>query len=126
MGLKTWKNSPDGRILQSDVTVAKNYLSEKEIRSLERSVSGFFDYIEGQIERGNAFTMEDFAKSIDKFLTFQDYKILQSHGSITKMIADAKAKSEYVKFNKIQKINSDFEQYIRRNLEKTGNEDIPT
>ncbi len=126
VGLKTWKNSPDGRILQSDVTVAKNYLSEKEIRSLERSVSGFFDYIEGQIERGNAFTMEDFAKSIDKFLTFQDYKILQSHGSITKMIADAKAKSEYVKFNKIQKINSDFEQSIRRNLEKTDNEDIAT
>lgn len=121
MGLKTWKNSPDGRVLQSDVTIAKNYLDEKQIRSLERSVSSFFDYIEGQIERENAFTMEEFAKSVDKFLTFQDYKILKGHGSITKVIADAKAKSEYAKFNKVQKINSDFEQVISHSLKEGNN-----
>ena len=76
MGLTTWKYAPRGRILKSDVSVAKNYLSEKEIRSLERTVTSYFDYIEGQIERGNVFNMDQFAASVDKFLTFNDFKTL--------------------------------------------------
>lgn len=83
MGLTTWKYAPDGRILKSDVSIAKNYLSEKEIRSLERTVTSYFDYIEGQIERGNVFNMEQFAASVNKFLTFNDYKILPNRGSIS-------------------------------------------
>ena len=83
MGLTTWKNAPDGRILKSDVSVAKNYLSEKEIRQLERTVSGYFDYIEDLIERENTFTMEEFADSINKFLTFREYKILSGKGRIS-------------------------------------------
>ncbi|MGL5676375.1 MAG: virulence RhuM family protein [Cellulosilyticaceae bacterium] len=118
MGLITWKNSPDGRILKSDVTIAKNYLNEKEIRQLERAVTGYFDYIEDLIERENAFTMEDFSKSINEFLAFRRYDILQGKGSISKKLADQKAKEEYDAFNKTQKINSDFDQEIRKLLQK--------
>lgn len=114
MGLATYKNAPDGRILQSDVTVAKNYLDEKQIRKLERNVSGYFDYVEDLIEEEHVFTMEDFAKSIDDFLNFRKYKILQGNGSISKALADAKAKKEYSIFNKTQKINSDFEKQISK------------
>lgn len=112
MGLTTYKNAPDGRVLQSDVTIAKNYLDEKQIRKLERNVSGYFDYVEDLIEEEHVFTMEDFAKSIDDFLNFRKYKILQGNGSISKTLADAKAKKEYSIFNKTQKINSDFEKQI--------------
>lgn len=114
MGLTTYKNAPDGRVLQSDVTVAKNYLDEQQIRKLERNVSGYFDYVEDLIEEEHVFTMEDFAKSIDDFLNFRKYNILQGNGSISKAIADAKARKEYDSFNKIQKINSDFEKQIAR------------
>lgn len=120
MGLTTWKNAPEGRILKSDVTVAKNYLSEKEIRQLERAVSGYFDYIEDLIERENTFTMEEFAKSINEFLAFRKYDILQGKGSISKKLADQKAKMEYDAFNKTQKINSDFDKEIKKLLEKGG------
>jgi hypothetical protein len=120
MGLTTWKHSPNGRILKSDVTVAKNYLSEKEIRQLERAVTGYFDYIEDLIERENTFTMEEFAKSINEFLAFRKYDILQGKGSISKQLADQKAKMEYDAFNKTQKINSDFEKEIKKLLEKGG------
>ncbi|HEM4054475.1 TPA: virulence RhuM family protein [Streptococcus suis] len=112
MGLVTWKHSPDGRILQSDALVAKNYLNEKEIRSLERSISGYFDYLERQIERGKTQTMQDLADSIDRFLAFQDYELLEGHGQITSQTAKDKAKSEYAIFNKTQKINSDFEKLL--------------
>lgn len=112
MGLTTYKNAPDGRVLQSDVTVAKNYLDERQIRKLERNVSGYFDYIEDLIEDEHVFTMADFAKSIDEFLNFRKYKILQGNGSVRKSIADAKAKKEYAIFNKNQKINSDFEKQL--------------
>ncbi|MDE6285487.1 MAG: virulence RhuM family protein, partial [Muribaculaceae bacterium] len=95
MGLTTWKYAPEGRILKSDVSIAKNYLSEKEIRSLERTVTSYFDYIEGQIERGNVFNMEQFAASVNKFLTFNDYKILPNRGSISAAQAKAKAEAEY-------------------------------
>lgn len=119
MGLTTWKNSPDGRILKSDVTVAKNYLSEKEIQRLERSVSGYFDYIEDLIERENTFTMEEFAKSVNEFLAFRKYEILPDNckGKISKKTADEKAESEYDIFNRTQKINSDFDKQIKKELE---------
>ncbi|HEL2333767.1 TPA: virulence RhuM family protein [Streptococcus suis] len=112
MGLVTWKHSPDGRILQSDALVAKNYLNEKEIRSLERSISGYFDYLERQIEQGKTQTVQDLAASIDRFLAFQDYELLEGQGQITSQTAKDKAKSEYAIFNKTQKINSDFEKLL--------------
>ena len=112
MGLTTWKNSPDGRILKSDVSIAKNYLDEQQIRRLERTVSGYFDYIEDLIERENTFTMEEFAKSINEFLTFRKYKILPDRGSVSAAQAKKKAELEYDKFNKTQKIHSDFDKLI--------------
>lgn len=118
MGLTTWKNAPEGRILKSDVTVAKNYLTEKEIRSLERTVTSYFDYIESQIERGNVFNMEQFAASVNKFLTFNDYKILPNRGSISAAQAKAKAESEYDLFNPTQPITSDFDKALRYLLNK--------
>lgn len=118
MGLTTWKHSPDGRILQSDTQIAKNYLTEKEIRSLERSISSYFDYLERQIEQHKAQTMKQLAESIDRFLTFQDYDILEGHGKISSNTAKEKAKSEYQLFNKAQKINSDFEKQLRQLTDK--------
>lgn len=117
MGLTTWKNAPEGRILKSDVTVAKNYLDEKQIRQLERTVSGYFDYIEDLIERENTFTMEQFASSINKFLSFREYKILEGKGYISKKAADEKAKAEYDVFNRTQRITSDFDLEVKRLLE---------
>ena len=114
MGLTTWKNAPDGRILKSDVTIAKNYLQEKEIRRLERAISGYFDYIEDLIERENTFTMEEFAASINEFLAFRKYQILQDKGHVQKNVADEYACSEYDKFNKTQKIISDFDKAVKR------------
>lgn len=113
MGLSTWKNSPEGRIIKSDVIIAKNYLPEKEIAQLERAVTGYFDYIEGLIERENTFTMEQLAESVNKFLTFNEYKILQGKGKITKLQADKKAVKEYDEFNKTQKIISDFDKQLK-------------
>lgn len=113
MGLTTWKHAPEGRILKSDVSIAKNYLTDKEIRSLERTVTSYFDYIEGQIERGNVFNMEQFAASVNRFLTFNDYKILPNRGSISAAQAKAKAEAEYDLFNPTQEIDSDFDKVIR-------------
>ena len=113
MGLQTWKNSPDGRILLSDTKVAKNYLQEKEIRQLERAVTGYFDYIEDLIERENAFTMEQFAASVNEFLTFRRYALLPDKGQISREVADRKAEEEYRLFNPTQKIDSDFDKHIR-------------
>ena len=120
MGLTTWKNAPEGRILKSDVTVGKNYLEEKQIRQLERAVTGYFDYIEDLIERENTFTMTEFAVSINEFLTFRKYDILEGKGRISKKQADKKAKVEYDEFNKTQKINSDFDKQIKKLVEKGG------
>ena len=117
MGLTTWKNSPDGRILKSDVTVAKNYLDEKQIRRLERAITGFFDYIEDLIENEVTFTMEDFAKSVNEFLNFRRFDILEGKGRISKKDADKKAITEYTEFNKTQTINSDFDKEVKRILE---------
>lgn len=114
MGLTTWKNAPDGRILKSDVTIAKNYLSEAEIKRLERAVSGFFDYIEDLIENENTFNMSQFSESVNAFLTFRKFKILPNKGLISKDEADAKAEKEYDIFNKTQPIISDFDKEIKR------------
>jgi len=114
MGLQTWKHAPDGRILKSDTTIAKNYLSEQEIKSLERSVSAFFDYIERIIETRNTFTMEQFAASVNKFLEFTEYKILEGKGKISAKQAEEKAFTEYDKFNKTQKIESDFDKAVKK------------
>ena len=118
MGLTTWKNAPEGRILKSDVTVAKNYLDENQIKRLERAVTGYFDYIEDLIENEQAFTMEQFAESINAFLEFRRYKILTNKGSISKKQADAKAIEEYNEFNKHQRIDSDFDKTVRKMLER--------
>lgn len=117
MGLTTWKNAPDGRILKSDVSIAKNYLQENEIRRLERAVTGYFDYIEDLIERENTFNMEQFAASVNEFLTFRKYQILPDKGRISATQAKAKAESEYDIFNKTQQIDSDFDKQIRKMLE---------
>ncbi len=118
MGLTTWKNAPDGRVLKSDVSIAKNYLQEKEIRQLERTVSSYFDYIENQIERHNAFNMKQFAASVNKFLTFNDYQILPDNGKISAAQAKKKAEEEYDIFNKTQRIDSDFDKEVRGLLDK--------
>ena len=120
MGLVTWKNSPDGRILKSDVTVAKNYLNEKQIRQLERTVSGYFDYIEDLIERENTFTMDEFAVSINEFLAFRKYDVLNGKGKVSKKDADKKATDEYDNFNKTQKITSDFDREVKQLLQESG------
>ena len=114
MGLTTWKNAPDGRILKSDVTIAKNYLSEKEIRQLERAVTGYFDYIEDLIERENTFNMEQFSASINEFLAFRRYDILPDKGKVSHKEAVAKAHAEYDIFNKTQKIVSDFDLFLQQ------------
>lgn len=121
MGLTTWKNAPDGRILKSDVVIAKNYLVEKEIRQLERAVTGYFDYIEDLIERENTFTMEEFAKSVNEFLSFRKYDILKDKGHISRQAAIEKAESEYDVFNKTQKITSDFDREVKKLLEGGAN-----
>ncbi len=118
MGLTTWKNSPNGRILKSDVSIAKNYLGEKQIKQLERTVSGYFDYIEDLIERENTFSMQQFAESINEFLTFRRYDILPDKGKISAIKAKKYAESLYDVFNKTQKIESDFDCLINMTKER--------
>ena len=118
MGLTTWKNAPDGRVLKSDVSIAKNYLQEKEIRQLERAVTGFFDYIEDLIERENTFNMSQFSVSVNEFLTFRKYQILPDKGKISAAQAKKKAEEEYDIFNKTQRIDSDFDKEVRGFLDK--------
>ena len=114
MGLTTWKNSPGGRILKSDVTVAKNYLPDKDIKRLERAITGYFDYVEDIIEGENTFTMEEFAKSVNEFIAFRKFKLLTHKGKVTKNEAKQKAESEYDVFNKTQQITSDFDRVVKR------------
>ena len=118
MGLTTWKNAPDGRILKSDVSVAKNYLDEREIRQLERAVTGYFDYIEDLIERENTFSMSQFSASVNEFLAFRRYQILPDKGRISAAQAKAKAEQEYDIFNRTQLIDSDFDKQVRKMLEQ--------
>jgi len=119
MGLATWKNSPKDRILSSDVVIAKNYLEEKEIKRLERTISGFFDYIENLIENRQTFTMADFTESVNKFLSFNEYKVLDGKGKISKEQADKKALAEYEVFNKTQPIESDFDREVKKFLKNS-------
>ncbi|MEK6731334.1 MAG: virulence RhuM family protein [Pseudomonadota bacterium] len=114
MGLLSWKNSPKGRILKSDTVVAKNYLEETEIKKLERTVSGYFDYIERMIEARTTFTMGKLAESINEFLQFNKFDILDGQGKISHKKAEQKAFDEYDKFNKTQRIDSDFEKQIKK------------
>ena len=114
MGLTTWKNAPDGRILKSDTSIAKNYLDEKQIQQLERTVSGYFDYIEDLIERENTFTMQEFAQSINEFLSFRRYQILPDKGRVSHKVALEKAAKEYDIFNRTQKLTSDFDREIAK------------
>ena len=118
MGLSTYNNAPDGRVLKSDSLVAKNYLSEADIKKLERTVAAFFDYIEGVIERRNMFTMESFAASVDKFLAFNEYQILEGYGAVKRKEAELKAVVEYEKFNKQQHIQSDFDREVKKLLQR--------
>ena len=120
MGLTTWKNAPDGRILKSDVGIAKNHLNEKQIRQLERAVTGYFDYIKDLIERENTFTMEEFAASVNEFLAFRRYDILKDKGRVSKQTALKKAEAEYEAFNKTQKITSDFDKEVKKMLGNGG------
>jgi hypothetical protein len=117
MGLQTWKNSPDGRVLKSDSIIAKNYLTQEEIKELESAISGYFDYIERIIKNHTTFTMQSLANSVNKFLEFNEYKILEDKGNISRNQAEQKAFSEYEEFNKIQKIESDFDKEMKRILE---------
>ena len=120
MGMNTYKNAPTGRVLKSDTIIAKNYLSEGDIKKLERAVSSFFDYIEGIIERRNSFTMEAFAESVNKFLAFNEYQILEGYGRVSRKAAEQKAHLEYEQFNKQQKIESDFDREVQKLLQKKG------
>ncbi len=112
MGLTTWKGAPDGRIYKYDLKVAKNYLDEKAIKELERAVNGFFDYIERQIELKKELTMKDMANLVIKFLTFNDYQILEGNGSVSNKQALRKAYAEYDEFNKTQRIGVDFTKFV--------------
>jgi hypothetical protein len=114
MGLQTWKNAPDGRILKSDVKIAKNYLQENEIKDLESAVAGYFDYIERIIKNRTTFNMQSLANSVNKFLEFNEYKILEDLGKKIKQQAENKANTIYDEFNKTQKINSDFDKSIKQ------------
>ena len=116
MGLSTWRNAPDGRILKSDAMVAKNYLDQDQIRRLERAVSGYFDYIEDLIERENTFTMEEFAQSVNEFLAFRRYDILKDKGIVSRQQALQKASQEYDIFNRTQRIESDFDRAVKELL----------
>lgn len=117
MGLTTWKHAPEGRILKFDARIAKNYLDEKQIRQLERAVSGYFDYIEDLIERENIFTMEEFAASVNEFLAFRRYNILKDRGGVSSKMAKEKADTEYNIFNKTQKLSSDFDKEVQKMLD---------
>jgi hypothetical protein len=118
MGLTSYKHSPRGRVLKSDVTIAKNYLSEEGIKKLERTVSSYFDYIENQIEQKNEFTMESLADSVNRFLEFNNFKVLENAGSISRKMAEKKALEEYDEFNKTQEIESDFDRVVKKVLGK--------
>jgi len=124
MGLSTWKHSPKGRVLATDVKTAKNYLEEADIKRLERTVSVFFDYIENIIENRQVFIMAEFAQSVNKFLTFNEYRILEGKGTISMSQAEQKALEEYKEFNKTQKIESDFEKEVKKMIEGQNQKDL--
>lgn len=123
MGMSSYKNAPTGRVVKSDAAIGKNYLSEKEIKQLERTVVAFFDYIEGIIERRTSFSMESFAESVNKFLAFNEYRVLEGFGTVTRKQAEEKAFAEYEKFNRLQKIESDFDREIKKLIKQDKKKD---
>ena len=123
MGLKTWKSAPRGRILKSDAVIAKNYLDEKQIKRLERAINAYFDYIENLIERRQTFTMQEFANSVNRFLEFNEYKIMDGKGKISHKQAETKAAKEYEEFNQRQQIESDFDRMVKDLQRKSENEE---
>lgn len=123
MGMSSYKNAPAGRVVKSDAAIGKNYLSEKEIKQLERTVVTFFDYIEGIIERRTSFSMESFAESVNKFLAFNEYNVLEGFGTVTRKQAEEKAFAEYEKFNRLQKIESDFDRELKKLIKQDKNKD---
>lgn len=116
MGLKTWKNAPDGKILKSDVTIAKNYLNEDELKSLEKIVTMYLDYAEMQAERQIPMKMEDWINKLNAFLEFNEYEILNNAGKVSRKVAKKLAKKEYEKYAPIQDklFVSDFDKHIKR------------
>jgi len=119
MGLTSWKNAPDGKIIRTDVVVAKNYLNEKELKSLDRFVTMYLDYAEDQAERNIPMTMEDWARKLNAFLQFNEREILDNPGRVTQEIARAFAESEFEKYRVVQDrlFESDFDKQIKRLLE---------
>jgi len=120
IGLSTWKHAPKGRIEKSDAIVAKNYLLEKEMKQLERTISSFFDYIERIIETRTLLKMKDLSESVNKFLEFNEFEVLKGKGKISFKQAEERAFKEYEKFNKTQKIDSDFDRFSKKLLEKNN------
>ena len=120
MGLTSWKNSPEGKIIKTDVSVAKNYLNKKELESLGRIVNAFLDLAENRAERKIPMTMQDWAKRIDQFLVFDEREILQDNGKISAQIAKEKAETEFEKYRIIQDrlFESDFDREIKRLTDK--------
>lgn len=120
MGLQTWKNSPSGKVLKSDVTIAKNYLSENEIKALERIVSMYLDYAENQAARNIPMKMADWIQKLDVFLQFNEYEILQGVGKVSRAVAEKLAHQEYEKFRVVQDqiFESDFDKAVKQKLGK--------
>jgi len=118
MGLTSWKNSPNGRVLKTDATIAKNYLQESDIKKLERTIGAYFDYIERLIENRQELSMQDVSESVNKFLEFNEFKILDGKGNVSHQQAKVKASKEYDQFNKLQKIESDFDKEMKKILNK--------
>ena len=118
MGLNTWKNAPEGKIIKTDVSIAKNYLKEKEIKSLDRFVTMYLDYAEDQAERGFPMTMSDWAQKLNVFLQFNQRDVLDNPGQVTAEIARAFAESEFEKYRIVQDqlFESDFDKHIKKQL----------
>ncbi|MBR5331127.1 MAG: virulence RhuM family protein [Akkermansia sp.] len=118
MGLTTWKNAPSGKIIKSDVSIAKNYLTEQELRRLDRVVSMYLDYAEEQAERHIPMSMEDWAKKLDAFLQFNEYDLLNNIGRVSAHVAKTFAESEFEKYRIIQDrlFQSDFDKFNTENL----------
>ncbi len=120
MGLNTWKNAPNGKILQSDVVVAKNYLNQDELIELNRIVGMYLDYAEDRAKKNIAMTMQDWKDRLDSFLEFNEREVLKDSGKISKKLADDFAKEEFYKFRIIQDKNykSDFDKVILKALKE--------
>ncbi|MCK5180350.1 MAG: virulence RhuM family protein, partial [Candidatus Omnitrophica bacterium] len=116
MGLTSWEKSPDGKILITDVTVAKNYLNKEDLQSLGRIVNAYLDLAEDRAKRKIPMTMEDWAKRLDMFLGVADRKILRDSGKVTAEIAKAHAESEFEKYRMVQDrlFESDFDKTVKK------------